>query len=117
MVSENAGIAKWQLLPEVQVLENLDNGIAKIFCTYGIIIGAVFSVWIIYLGYVSYRRSTHIFGVVLLTSVCELFMESTFVISESLLCNTFVILALVMMSTDMSIIGGKENGIQEPGIS
>ena len=117
MVSENAGIAKWQLLPGVQVLENLDNGIAKIFCTYGIIIGAVFSVWIIYLGYVSYRRSTHIFGVVLLTSMCELFMESTFVISESLLCNTFVILALVMMSTDMSTIGGKENGIQEPGIS
>lgn len=52
-----------------------------------------------------------------MTSMCELFMESTFVISESLLCNTFVILALVMMSTDMSTIGGKENGIQEPGIS
>ena len=49
--------------------------------------------------------------------MCELIMESTFVISESLLCNTFVILAVVMMSTDMRTIGGKENGIQEPGIS
>lgn len=87
MVWEFAPVSKWTWFPEFRDLNYVDNGFARLFYLYGIVIGVVYLVLLIYMIYHMYRTRNGVGVVILATAMLVTVMESTFIWNTSLLCN------------------------------
>ena len=92
MVSEQAAIYSWTLEPTNRANPGIDNGYANIIYVYGVRFALVFVLLLVALELFFLAKKKITLQLVLMCVVIELFMESTFIISESVLCNVLVIL-------------------------
>lgn len=92
MVSEQAAIYSWTLEPTNRATPGIDNGYANIIYVYGVLFALVFVLLLLALEISFFVKKEVVSQLILLCIIIELFMESTFVISESVLCNVLVIL-------------------------
>ena len=99
MLSEYANIAYWEWLPGPRSAENVDNGFAVINYSYGMLISILVVLVIIWLFVRLIKREDYFSIILLICSILVLFMEATFMINVSLLCNFIVILAIESMSS------------------
>lgn len=99
MLSEYANIAYWEWFPGPRSAENVDNGFAVINYSYGMLISILVVLAIIWLFVRLIKREDYFSIILLICSILVLFMESTFMINVSLLCNFIVILAIESRST------------------
>ena len=98
MLSEYANIAYWEWFPGPRSAEKVDNGFAVINYNYGMQISILVVLAIIWLFVRQIKREDYFSIILLICSILVLFMESTFMINVSLLCNFIVILAMENMS-------------------
>ena len=94
MLSEYANIVYWEWFPGPRSAEKVDNGFAVINFSYGMIVSIVFVILIVLLFARLIRKENYYSVVLLMCSILVLFMESTFMINVSLLCNFVIILAM-----------------------
>lgn len=92
MVWEFAPLSKWTWFPPSQELRYVDNGFARLFYLYGIVIGVVYLALLLYMTYHMYRTRNGIGVVILVTTMLVTVMESSFIWNTSLLCNPVFIL-------------------------
>ena len=92
MVSEQAAIYSWTLEPTNRATPGIDNGYANIIYVYGVRFALVFVLLLVALELFFLAKKKITLQLVLMCVVIELFMESSFIISESVLCNVLVIL-------------------------
>ena len=92
MVSEQAAIYSWTLEPANRATPGIDNGYANIIYVYGVLFALVVVLLLLALEIRFFVKKEVVSQLILLCIIIELFMESTFVISESVLCNVLVIL-------------------------
>ena len=107
MLSEYANIAYWEWLPGPRSAENVDNGFAVINYSYGMIVSIVLVILIVLLFINLIRKENYYSIVLLMCSILVLFMESTFMINVSLLCNVIIILAMESIANN----GKLENAV------
>lgn len=98
MVSERAYIQLWKWFPPFRQSPEVDNAFAGITYSYGIVVGIFLVITIIYCIYEKCRDDDKVALLVLLSVICMIFMESTYVFNTSLLCN--VLLVLLWKDTD-----------------
>lgn len=94
MLSEYANIVYWEWFPGPRSAEKVDNGFAVINFSYGMIVSIVFVILIVLLFARLIRKENYYSVVLLMCSILVLFMESTFMLNVSLLCNFVIILAM-----------------------
>ena len=87
MVWEFAPLSKWMYFPPSQDLRYVDNGFARLFYLYGIVIGTAYLLLLLYMAYHMYQTRNGIGEVILVTTMLVTVMESTFIWNTSLLCN------------------------------
>ena len=92
MVSEQVAIYSWTLAPTNRATPGIDNGYANIIYVYGVLFALVVVLLLLALEIRFFVKKEVVSQLILLCIIIELFMESTFVISESVLCNVLVIL-------------------------
>ena len=107
MLSEYANIAYWEWLPGPRSAEEVDNGFAVINYSYGMIVSIVLVILIVLLFINLIRKENYYSIVLLMCSILVLFMESTFMINVSLLCNVIIILAMESIANN----GKLENAV------
>lgn len=120
MATEHAHISDWKLFPESRNSEYVDNGFSTVFYCYGIVIGVILLILLLGLMYKLFVNHYDYLAAILISAIMVLFMESTFMINTSLICNMLILIAIESIWSDTRNVnncGGKENGIQEPGIS
>lgn len=87
MIYEYAPVLKWTLFPPAQRILYVDNGFAILFSEYGIVIGILYICLIVALIFDLYQKQNGIGLAFLTTIVFVTFMETTFILNTSLLCN------------------------------
>lgn len=87
MVWEFARVSKWTWFPPARDLMYVDNGFARLFFLFGIVVGTVYLALLIYMAYHMYRTRNGVGVVILATTMLVTVMESTFIWNTSLLCN------------------------------
>ncbi len=92
MVWEFAPVSKWTWFPPSQNLMYVDNGFARLFYLFGIVIGVMYLALLLYMTYHMYRTKNGVGAVILTTTILVTVMESTFIWNTSLLCNPFFFL-------------------------
>lgn len=98
MLTEHANIKQWQMFPASRSAEFVDNGFSTITYCYGTVVGAVFVIIIIYELFCLIRSKESIISIIMLGAILVTFMESTFIINISLLCN--MILLVIILGFD-----------------
>ena len=97
----------WEWLPGPRSAEEVDNGFAVINYSYGMIVSIVLVILIVLLFINLIRKENYYSIVLLMCSILVLFMESTFMINVSLLCNVIIILAMESIANN----GKLENAV------
>ncbi|MCR4754377.1 MAG: hypothetical protein K5868_02485 [Lachnospiraceae bacterium] len=92
MVSERAYVQLWRVFPTTAVSSDVDNAFAGITYSYGIIVGIFLVGVIVYCAIRKYRQNDRLSLVMLFSVIGIYFMESTFVLNISLLCNVLLLL-------------------------
>ncbi len=92
MVSERAYVQLWRVFPTAAVSSDVDNAFAGITYSYGIIVGIFLVGVIVYCAIRKYRQNDRLSLVMLFSVIGIYFMESTFVLNISLLCNVLLLL-------------------------
>ncbi len=87
MVWEFARVSKWTWFPPSRDLMYVDNGFARLFYLFGIVVGTVYLALLIYMAYHMYRTGNGVGVVILATTIFVTVMESSFIWNTSLLCN------------------------------
>jgi len=100
MVSERADIANWRLIPFGFESTDVDNGFAFIGYSYGYIVLLVLLIAIIWLSYRLSKMNDFGSGVILLSVVLVIFMESSFIFNVSMTCNMLLIMLIVFGIND-----------------
>lgn len=95
MVSERTDLRTWRLLPLEYNSAEVDNGFAYIGYSYGYLILLILILVIISLAYKLYKNDEAKAGILLLSVVLVIFMESTFIFNVSMICNVLLILWIV----------------------
>jgi hypothetical protein len=95
MVWENAPVRSWTWLSVDRTALSVDNGYAKLFYCYGILVGVAYLLVTVWLAYGLCRKGDGVAQGVLMTAIMVTFMESTFIFNTSLLCNMTLILLFV----------------------
>ena len=93
---EHANISDWMLLPGERNIIAVDDGFAYLFYVYGIIVGIAFIAFIMYLMYRIYLKKNGLLLAVLVTAIIVMFMESTYAINTSILCNLVFVIFLII---------------------
>lgn len=96
MVSEYTDLKNWRLFPGPQSCQYIDDGFAKLFYLYGIAIGTIVIVLMMIEVWHLYQVKNEAACIVLLSVILVFFMEATYIISESLLPNAFVLIYMYM---------------------
>ena len=107
MVTEHANIKDWTWFPEARSSEYVDNGFSTVIYCYGIIIGLLLLILILILIHKQFVSRDTYMAVILISTILVLFMESTFMINVSLLCNVIIILAMESIANN----GKLENAV------
>lgn len=107
MVTEHASIKDWTWFPEARSSEYVDNGFSTVIYCYGIIIGLLLLILILILIHKQFVSRDTYMAVILISTILVLFMESTFMINVSLLCNVIIILAMESIANN----GELENAV------
>lgn len=87
MVWEFAPVSKWTWFPPSRDLMYVDNGFARVFYLYGVVIGMAYLLLLLYMSYHMYRTRNGVGVVILISAIFVTVMESTFIWNTSLLCN------------------------------
>lgn len=95
MLTEYANFKQWVAFPTARSSAMVDNGFSSIIYVYGTIVGMIFIALIIFMILKLAKKEAGYVAVVLLGTVLVTFMEATFIINVSLLCNMIL---LVFMS-------------------
>lgn len=113
MVTEHANICDWKWFPESRTSEYVDNGFSTVFYCYGIVIGAILLLLLLGLILKLFIKHYDYLAAVLISAIMVLFMESTFMINISLICNVIILIAIdaIWNDTRNEERGGKEYGI------
>ena len=107
MVTEHANIKDWTWFPEARSSEYVDNGFSTVIYCYGIVIGLLLLILILILIHKQFVSRDNYMVVILISTILVLFMESTFIINVSLLCNVIIILAMESIANN----GKLENAV------
>lgn len=107
MVTEHANIKDWTWFPEARSSEYVDNGFSTVIYCYGIVIGLLLLILILILIHKQFVSRDNYMVVILISTILVLFMESTFIINVSLLCNVIIILAMESIANN----GRLENAV------
>ena len=91
MVWEYAPVASWEWFPDGRQLLYIDNGFVTLLFCYGIVIGVGYWLLNIYAGYLFYKEKNGIGLAILVTTIFVTFMEASFVINTSVLCNPLLL--------------------------
>ena len=95
MLTEYANFKQWVAFPTARSSAMVDNGFSSIIYVYGTIVGMIFIALIIFMILKLAKKEAGYVAVVLLGAILVTFMEATFIINVSLLCNMIL---LVFMS-------------------
>lgn len=107
MVTEHTNIKDWTWFPEARSSEYVDNGFSTVIYCYGIVIGLLLLILILILIHKQFVSRDNYMVVILISTILVLFMESTFIINVSLLCNVIIILAMESIANN----GRLENAV------
>ena len=107
MVTEHANIKDWTWFPGARSSEYVDNGFSTVIYCYGIVIGLLLLILILILIHKQFVSRDTYMAVILISTILVLFMESTFMINVSLLCNVIIILAMESIANN----GKLENAV------
>lgn len=103
MVAEYAGFREWMLFPPYRNAIPVDNGFAKLIYSYGLVVCfvlfAIFSMSYLYL----YFKKEYTIGLILTCAIVVFFMESTFILNVSILCNMMLIAVVCTLNVDASL--------------
>ncbi len=94
MVWEHMPMNSWVMFPGSRISEYVDNGFVSITYIYGTVVGLLFCSMIIYIIYESYKKNKMDLMIILISSILVIFMESTYIINVSLLCNMVLLLCV-----------------------
>ncbi len=91
MLTEHANFKEWQVFPAGRSAEFVDNGFSTLVYCYGTVIGlfVIAAIMVEICILIKYRDSVK--ALILVSAILVTFMESTFVINISLLCNMLLI--------------------------
>ncbi len=92
MLTEHANFKQWLLFPPSRSAEFVDNGFSSVIYCYGTVIGVLFIFAILIKILMLIKSGDAITSVVFFGAILVTFMEATFVINISLLCNLLLIL-------------------------
>ncbi len=92
MLTEHANIKDWELFPAGRAAELVDNGFSTITYSYGIVIGLIFIMAILTKIIMLMHKRDSLTAVILIGAILVMFMESTFMINVSLLCNMILLI-------------------------
>lgn len=96
VIYDHANIHDWILFSGPREGFYLDNGYAKLFYIYGIIVAIAYTTWLIMLTVkVSLDEESEIL-IIVLTSILMILMESSFIINISLLCAPLIIVSPIL---------------------
>ena len=94
MLTEHANIKQWQMFPASRSAEFVDNGFSTVIYCYGTVVGVLFILYILVeIIWLMHNREA-IVSAVLMGAILVTFMESTFVINISLLCNMILLVTM-----------------------
>ncbi len=94
MLTEHANIKQWQMFPASRSAEFVDNGFSTITYCYGTVVGVVFVIVILYELLYLMRSRDSIVSIIMLGAIMVTFMEATFIINISLLCNMILLVII-----------------------
>ncbi len=92
MLTEHANFKQWLLFPPSRSAELVDNGFSSVIYCYGVAVGALFIFAILVKIIMLMLSKDAITSIVLCGTLLIVFMEATFVINISLLCNLMLLL-------------------------
>lgn len=95
MVFERAQLINWEIMPMSFNSPDVDNGFAFIGYSYGYIILALLIISIIWLANRLYTNHQTDAEILLLSVIFVIYMETTFIINVSLVCNILLVLLIV----------------------
>ena len=96
MLTEHANFKEWELFPASRTAELVDNGFSFMTYGYGTAIGLLLVIEILIKIILLIHRRDSLAAVVFTGAILVTFMEATFVINVSLLCN--MVLIIIPMS-------------------
>ncbi len=89
---EYAYINRWTLFGGLFDIPSVDNGYFVMVCDYGYVGVLLLLILVGYMAYLSWKNRNPIYNIVLMSFLLVLFLESTFIINTSLLCNVAIVI-------------------------
>lgn len=95
----------WAMFPIDRKAEHVDNGFAILVYSYGTVVTVFLIVAILWALVKAYKKNNMMLLIILASSVIVLFMEATYMLNVSLLCNVILIVFMYCMNIDSKYDG------------